>query len=271
MSDGAKIIGRTETFRRNRRGKRPIYGFRKNFKTLGEGIFEAITSVPRLEGKVFKDICKYIGNYVHDENGGEIIINTIREIADDTVVAQIMFDMCVDLIREQFPSMADEDYPNTLNLSIRGDNFYFRSKDDVSISWEYNHNSIIDGDPFITFTIILTEPRNIMLLKTLKSVEENLKKSHWEFFEPMSNSRHSALQSRNNHRGYSNKLSDNVHYKQSNENVAEAIAQDMKKLDDIPDQQEEAPEVEIPDATDASPEPTQEQPTCVPADPSRAE
>jgi hypothetical protein len=234
MSNEAKIIGRTETVRRSRRGKRPIYGFRKNFKTLGEGVFESIDLVPRLNGKVFKSIDSFIEQYVE---GDGITRNTIREIKDDTVVAHIMFDMCVKLINEQFPSMADEDYPNTLNLSIRGDNFYFRSKDDVSISWEYNHNSIINGDPFITFTIILTEPRNIMLLKTLKGVEENLKKNGWEYFEPMSNSRHSALQSHNRRR-YDNKLSDNVHYKQQHENVAEAIAQDMKKLEDIPEQQE---------------------------------
>lgn len=142
-------------------------GFRKKFSTIQEGINELVQLVPKIKSLVFDSV----------ETDP-----SVQELSD-TQFTKATLNAVLDKFEKSFPSIENEDYPNTYSLTIRGDMFFFRTKDRVSVSWEYDYAKLDAGEPAIDIAVIFNEPRNRFLLKKFNEQADALVNGGWEKFE----------------------------------------------------------------------------------------
>lgn len=141
------------------RGKR-LHAYRKTFTKIHDGIKEIIETVPKIRTRIF-------GEYVPSPS-----------VEDETVIRNVV-DICKGVMDQDFPLISSDDYPNTYTMTLRGDAFFFRTKDAVSFSWEYDHRALFDGEISIIFSLIFNEPRNPLMYKSFKAVIDALVEKGW--------------------------------------------------------------------------------------------
>lgn len=152
-------------------------GFRKKFSTIQEGIHELVQLVPKIKTLVFDSV-------ETDPSYQEL---------SDTQFTKATLNAVLDKFEKSFPSIENEDYPNTYSLTIRGDMFFFRTKDRVSISWEYDYAKLDAGEPAIDIAVIFNEPKNRFLLKKFNDQADILINAGWERFEYPNSKRRSTM------------------------------------------------------------------------------
>ena len=145
------------------RGKR-LHAYRKTFTSIHDGIKEIIETVPKIRTRVF-------GEYVPSPS-----------VEDETVIRNVV-DICKGVMDQDFPLISSDDYPNTYTMTLRGDAFFFRTKDAVSFSWEYDHRALFDGEISIIFSLIFNEPRNPLMYKSFKAVIDALVEKGWAKYD----------------------------------------------------------------------------------------
>lgn len=147
---------------RNRAPKRTSTTYMKKFSNIQEGMRELAANVP-----VIKNI------FFSGENEGLLT----QDLNDEDFTRGVM-NVISELFKESFPSIINEDYPNTYSLSIRGDMFFFRTKDRVSLSWEYNIESLDKGEAVVDMFVIFNEAGGIVNPKKRK-VHDDLMAAGW--------------------------------------------------------------------------------------------
>lgn len=147
---------------RNRVPKRTSTTYTKKFDNIQEGMVELANNVPIIKTIFFSgDNEALLKDSLNDEDFTRGVMNVIS-----------------DLFTDSFPSIMNEDYPNTYSLSIRGDMFFFRTKDRVSISWEYNIESLDKGEAVVDMYVIFNEAGGIVNPKKRK-VHDDLMAAGW--------------------------------------------------------------------------------------------
>lgn len=133
--------------------RRTGQAFLKQFSCIQDGMKEMSQLVPTIKSTFFQgENAKLLEGKMEDEDFTRGILNII-----------------VDLFSSSFPSIMNEDYPNTYSLSIRGDMFFFRTKNRVSISWEYNTKEMDNGRIVLDMYIIFNEPGGILNANKIKT------------------------------------------------------------------------------------------------------
>ena len=158
-----------EMVRTNR--KRTVYRFRKTFEHLTDGINEL------LEVKQLRDaIC-----YGSSEENAHLM--AVLNDGDDIGVATEIEKRLIAFIFTNPPTIADPNYPNTAAITVRGDNFSFRTKYDTLFSWNYDSNAVRNGDVSVTLNIKLVTPRNVFLQSATEKDADWLRNHGWEAYE----------------------------------------------------------------------------------------
>jgi hypothetical protein len=160
---------------RTNRPKRSVYRFRKTFSGIAEGIKELI-EVKQVHDALFygsKDENKELQEII--TNGSEI------EIATEIEKRLLAF------VFNNPPTIADPTWPNTVAITVRGDNFSFRTKDDMLFAWNYSSDAVRAGKTDISINIKLVTPRNVFLQGEVEKSVKLLKDMGWEAFEVQRN------------------------------------------------------------------------------------
>lgn len=133
--------------------KRTGQAFFKQFSSIQDGMKEMSQLVPTIHHTFFQgENAKLLETKMEDEDFTRGIMNVITE-----------------LFSVSFPSIMNEDYPNTYSLSIRGDTFFFRTKNRVSIAWEYDSTEMDNGRIVLDMFIIFNEPGGILNANKIKT------------------------------------------------------------------------------------------------------
>ena len=144
------------------RPKRTTKSYFEQFSTIQDGMKEMAELVPVVKSTFFQgDNIKLLENKMEDEDFTRGILNVITE-----------------LFSASFPSIMNEDYPNTYSLAIRGDSFFFRTKNRISISWEYDLREIDNGNIIVNMRVIFTEPGGIVNANKIKT-RQALSEAGW--------------------------------------------------------------------------------------------
>lgn len=142
------------------------YSYTKKYSTLKEGVVEVLDLVPELLESLELDRMTFLAT-------------TSRY--DDEDIAKVIFDAAVETIKKDFPSIYDDIYPATLALSITGDRFYYRSKNRLSLIWEYDRSFKKTGEVFINVTVQFKEPTNKLRSKIFTDTIARLKEVGFEY------------------------------------------------------------------------------------------
>lgn len=143
------------------------YSYTKKYSSLKEGLFEVFGLVPDL------------ADSLHIVERG--FLSGSNRLLDDEVIAKEIFEAAVDVVLKDFPSIYDDIYPATLALSITGDRFYYRSKNRLSLIWEYDRSFKNTGEVFINITVQFKEPTNRLRSKIFTDTIERLKQAGFEY------------------------------------------------------------------------------------------
>lgn len=143
------------------------YSYTKQYDTLREGIEEVFGLVPLLKESIFNPSINYATSFA--------------SVRSDEVVAQAIFKAATENILADFPSIYDDIYPATLALSITGDRFFYRSKNRVSLIWEYDRSFRETGIILINITVQFKEPTNKLRSKIFTDNIEELKKAGYVY------------------------------------------------------------------------------------------
>lgn len=176
------------------RPKRTTRSYFKQFSSIQDGMKEMAELVPAVKSTFFQgDNIKLFENKMEDEDFTRGILNVITE-----------------LFSASFPSIMNEDYPNTYSLAIRGDSFFFRTKNRISISWEYDLKEIDNNNIIINMRVIFTEPAGIINANKIKT-RQALSEAGWVETESRpKNPRYSGYEKQST----TNTIADNVTNKQ---------------------------------------------------------
>lgn len=154
------------------------YSYTKQYTSLKEGLTELFEIVPLLRQSLI-------------ESDPEYSIKFLSTRSDEDA-AKVIFEAASYNVMQDFPTIYDDIYPATLALSITGDRFFYRSKNRVSLIWEYDRSFRDTGEVLIKVTIQFKEPTNRLRSKIFSKYIEDLKAAGYEFngaFEEFSRKR----------------------------------------------------------------------------------
>lgn len=145
------------------RTKKVLLNYRKIFPTVKQGFCEMVQSVPKLRTKIFPNT----------------FMDDIEDNISDEDLIRKVYCRCTSIINNDFPFISGDDYPNTYTMTVRGDSFFFRTKDGISFSWDYDRKALFNGEISIIFSLIFNPPRNPLMFKAFKSVTDVLEANGW--------------------------------------------------------------------------------------------
>lgn len=158
----------------NRRPRRVNHAYRKMFSNIQEGIHEMCLTIPKVKTILFSDV----------ETDPKV------NLLSDAQFTKVVLNKILDLFEKSFPCIDNEDYPNTYSLSIRGDMFFFRTKDRISIAWEYDYEQMDKGISAVWMSVIFAEPTNKFLVKReILPIGEKLVELGWQKYDHFTDSR----------------------------------------------------------------------------------
>lgn len=158
----------------NRRPRRVNHAYRKLFPNIQEGIHEMCLTIPKVKTILFSDV----------ETDPKV------NLLSDAQFTQVVLNKILGLFEKSFPCIDNEDYPNTYSLSIRGDMFFFRTKDRISIAWEYDYEQMDKGISAVWMSVIFAEPTNKFLVKReILPIGEKLVELGWQKYDHFTDSR----------------------------------------------------------------------------------
>lgn len=143
------------------------YSYTKQYSSLKEGLNELFEIVPPLRQSILEGEPDFSLKYLSTRS--------------DEEAAKVIFEAASSNIIQDFPTIYDDIYPATLALSITGDRFFYRSKNRVSLIWEYDRSFRNTGEVLINVTIQFKEPTNRLRSKIFSKYIEDLKAAGYEF------------------------------------------------------------------------------------------
>lgn len=148
------------------------------------------------------------------------------------------------LAREDFPSINSDDYPNTYAFSLFGDNFFFRTKNRMSFSWEYDKKALNEGDVKVIFFISFKDTNNPYLRGILNKRCQKIEELGWEKTDAVTVSAKSTRKKRMNKK-------DNDQ-NQIGDNISQEAADKMKTIAKEAPEEEGPKQLEIKDKVEVS-------------------
>ena len=155
------------------------YSYTKQYTSLKVGLAELFEIVPTLKESIFDTDISNFARFLATDS--------------DEDAAKVIFGLATNNVMQDFPSIYDDIYPATLALSITGDRFFYRSKNRVSLIWEYDRSFRKTGIVLINITIQFKEPTNRLRSKIFSQNIEALKEVGYEY-----NSAYDSSYKRNN-------------------------------------------------------------------------
>ena len=143
------------------------YSYTKQYPSLRAGLAELFELVPILKESLIPNFSDYWVRLLNSDT--------------DEETAKLIFELAAKNITEDFPTIYDDIYPATLALSITGDRFFYRSKNRVSLIWEYDRSFRNTGEVLINITIQFKEPTNKLRSKIFSKNIQDLKAAGYEF------------------------------------------------------------------------------------------